>query len=105
MSKATRRGEFSNGNTLTLGTTLFCLLYQYNMRPVVPLEEIRRDYFPQFADEAKLIAKIRAGDINLPLVRLGPGQKAARGVALIDLAAYLDAQISAARQDMQAMTR
>ena len=61
-----------------------------------------RDYFPQFTP-TKFVEKIRAGELKLPLVRLGPGQKAAKGVPLNDLAAYLDNQIDAARKDLEQM--
>lgn len=79
--------------------TAFLLMAQYNGSAVIPIDAVCRDYFHQFTP-TKFVEKIRAGEIKLPLVRLGPGQKAAKGIPLNDLAAYLDAQITAARRDM-----
>lgn len=43
--------------------------------------------------------KVAAGDIDLPLMRVEGSQKAARGVHLNDLAAYLEAQHLKARTE------
>ena len=83
--------------------TTFMLMARHDGLPVLPIDVVCRDYFPQFTP-AKFVEKIRAGELKLPLVRLGPGQKAAKGIPLTDLAAYLENQISAARRDMEAAT-
>lgn len=83
--------------------TKFMLMAQYNGVAVIPVDAICRDYFQQFTP-AKFVEKIRAGELKLPLVRLGPGQKAAKGVPLDDLADYLDARISEARKDMETLS-
>ncbi len=84
--------------------TQFLLMAQYGGLAVIPIDAVCRDYFSQLTP-TKFVEKVRAGEIKLPLVRLGPGQKAAKGVALNDLAAYLDAQITAARHDMKELHR
>lgn len=83
--------------------TRFLLMAQYNGAAVIPIDLVCRDYFQQFTP-TKFVEKIRAGELKLPLVRLGPGQKAAKGVPLDDLADYLDAKIKEARRDMEALT-
>ena len=45
----------------------------------------------------KFIRKVDAGEIDIPLVRIEGSSKCARGVPLIDLAAYIDARASEAR--------
>jgi hypothetical protein len=76
---------------------------QYDGKAVIPIEAVCKDYFSHLTP-TKFVEKIRSGEIKLPLVRLGEGQKAAKGVPLNDLAAYLDNRISAARRDLQALT-
>lgn len=87
----------------TLNTT-FLLMAQYNGRAVIPLDRVCADYFSHLTP-TKFVEKVRAGDIKLPLVRLEKSQKAAKGVALNDLAVYLDEQIETARRDMAELTR
>lgn len=83
--------------------TVFLLMAQYDGKAVIPIEAVCKDYFSHLTP-TKFVEKIRSGEIKLPLVRLGEGQKAAKGVPLNDLAAYLDNRISAARRDLQALT-
>lgn len=71
--------------------TAFLLLAQYDGMVIIPLERVCSDYFSHLTPE-KLKMKVAAGDIDLPLVAIEKSQKAARGVHLNDLAAYLDAQ-------------
>jgi len=71
--------------------TAFLLLAQYDGMAIIPLERVCADYFSHLTPE-KLKMKIAAGDIDLPLVAIEKSQKAARGIHLSDLAAYLDAQ-------------
>jgi Pyocin activator protein PrtN len=52
----------------------------------------------------KLVQKISAGEIAIPLVRIESSQKSAKGVHLADLAEYLDARAEAARKEMIALT-
>lgn len=78
--------------------TAFLLMAQYEGMAVIPLETVRRDYFSHLTLD-HLIRKISLGEIDLPLVRIENSQKAAKGVALSDLATYLDARIEAARKE------
>lgn len=82
--------------------TTFLLMAQYNGKAIIPLDAVCRDYFSHLTP-TKFVEKVRAGEIGLPLVRMEKSQKAAKGVALNDLATYLDVQIADARKDMKAM--
>ncbi|CAD5379521.1 Pyocin activator protein PrtN [Pseudomonas sp. OF001] len=73
-----------------MNTTLI-LLAQYNAQAIIPLDKICADYFRHLTPE-KLLRKVMAGEIDLPIVRMEGSQKAARGVHLNDLAQYLDTQ-------------
>jgi Pyocin activator protein PrtN len=82
--------------------TAFLLMDQYRGKAVIPAEEVCRDYLRQYTP-AIFIEKIRCGELKLPLVELGTGQKSTEGVALNDLAEYLDRQIEDAWRNMEAM--
>jgi hypothetical protein len=71
---------------------------QYNGAAVIPLEMVCRDYFRHLTVE-KLLRKILAGEIALPVLRIEKSQKAARGVHLSDLADYLDKKREAALKE------
>ena len=71
--------------------TAFLLMAQYNGAAIVPLEFVCRDYFRHLTVN-KLLRKVLAGQIKLPIVRIEDSQKAAKGVHLTDLADYLDLQ-------------
>lgn len=71
-------------------STIFFLMAQYGM-VIIPLERVCSDYFRHLTPE-KLKMKVATGDIDLILVPIEKSQKAARGVHVNDLAAYLDAQ-------------
>jgi hypothetical protein len=75
--------------------TVFLLMAQYNAA-VIPVELVCRDYFQHLKPE-KFVQKALDGDIDLPVVCMEPSQKTAKGVPLVDFAAYLDRQIAAAR--------
>lgn len=78
--------------------TAFILLAQYDGLAVVPVEIVCRDYFRHLTVE-KFLRKVLAGEITLPVVRMETSQKAAKGVHINDLAAYLDKQADAARKE------
>jgi len=84
--------------------TAFLLMAQYNAKAVIPAEDVRRDFFPHLTLE-KFLRKIGAGEIKLPLVRIEDSQKSARGVALQDLADYLDARRAAALKEFNQFHR
>lgn len=78
--------------------TLYLLLTQYNGRTVIPIDIVCRDFFAHLTVD-KLLRKALRGDIPLPIVRIEQGQKAARGVHLVDLAAYVDRRREAALKE------
>ena len=72
---------------------------QYDAKAIIPIDIVARDYFAHLTP-AMLIRKIGAGEIMLPMVRIeANNQKAAKGVHLQDLAAYLDERAEAARRE------
>lgn len=73
---------------------------QYDGRAVIPVEDVRRDYFHHLSLD-KFIRKAATGEIKLPLVRMEASQKAAKGVHLIDLADYLDKRRAAALKEAE----
>jgi hypothetical protein len=83
--------------------TAFLLMAQYNGAAVIPLEMVCQDYFRHLTVE-KLLRKILAGEIALPVLRIEKSQKAARGVHLSDLADYLDKQREAALKECQQLS-
>lgn len=81
--------------------TLFLLMAQYDGRAVIPIEEVRRDYFDHLQLD-KLLRKIGTGEIKLPLARMDPGsQKTPKGVHLEDLATYIDDRRAAGIKELE----
>jgi hypothetical protein len=68
---------------------------QFGARAVIPIDEVRREYFSHLELD-KLLRKISLGEIGLPLVRIEKSAKSAKGVYVQDLADYIDAQRAAA---------
>jgi len=84
--------------------TAFLLMARYDAAPVIPLDLVCRDFF-QHLTPLKLSQKISAGEIPLPMVRIDPDSlKSAKGVALQDLAAWIDRRIDAGRKECAALT-
>lgn len=83
--------------------TVFLLMAQYDGRAVIPAETVCRDYFPHLTAQ-KFLRKIAAGEIALPLVRAEASQKAAKGVHIADLSAWIDARREAAKRELQGLT-
>ena len=75
--------------------TLFVLMAQYNGQVVIPLDRVCKDYFTHLTTDM-FQRKVMSGQIKLPITRLEPSQKSAKGIHLTDLAAYLDLQRAAA---------
>ncbi|WP_165674715.1 pyocin activator PrtN family protein [Metapseudomonas otitidis] len=71
--------------------TAFLLMAQYGAVAIIPLERVCADYFSHLTPD-KFKRKVADGSIDLPLIRIEGSQKAACGVALTDLAKYLDEQ-------------
>lgn len=78
--------------------TAFLLMAQYNAMAVIPLEVVRKDYFPHLQME-HFQRKLASRDIPLPVVRIEDSQKSARGIALSVLASYIDSRIEAAERE------
>ncbi|MFC0572685.1 pyocin activator PrtN family protein [Paraburkholderia solisilvae] len=84
--------------------TAFLLMAQHGATAVVPFEAVCRDYFAHLAPD-KLLQKIKAGEIRLPIERMERSQKSAKGVHIQDLAHYIDERRVAARKELEAVTR
>jgi len=83
-------------------STLFLLGAQYGGAAIIPLETVRKDYFPHLS-MTKLIWKANRGEFDLPIVYLDRSAKTAKGVALLDLATYLDRQRDAALSEFETL--
>ena len=83
--------------------TLFLLMAQFNGRTVVPIDDVCEQFFSHLTPE-KLLRKALRGDIALPILRIETSQKAARGVHLADLAAYIDKRRAAAQKECSQLT-
>jgi hypothetical protein len=85
--------------------TLFLLMARYNAIPVIPLAQVQQDFFSHLKLD-QLQAKLLRGEIALPVVRLdASSQKSAKGVSLVDLAAFIDACAEQARRELHQMTK
>ncbi len=82
--------------------TAFLLMAQYDGQAVIPLETVRRDYFSHLNMD-HFLRKISGGEIDIPVVRMEASQKSAKGIALSDLATFLDERIEAARKENRQM--
>nr|WP_315406227.1 pyocin activator PrtN family protein [uncultured Pseudomonas sp.] len=78
--------------------TAFVLMAQYNGLAIISLERVCADYFTHLTPLV-FQRKVLAGEIKLPITRLEPSQKSARGIHISDLALYLDQQRDAARKE------
>jgi pyocin activator protein PrtN len=84
--------------------TAFMLMAQYDGLAIIPVEMVCRDYFRHLTVE-KFLRKVLAGEISIPVVRMEGSQKAAKGIHVNDLAAYLDKQADAARKECEQLKR
>lgn len=66
--------------------TAFILMAQYNGRAIIPLDQVCKDYFTHLTTEM-FQRKVLAGQIKIPITRLEPSQKSAKGIHITDLAA------------------
>lgn len=84
--------------------TPFLLMAQYHGAAVIPLADVCRDYFPHLSAE-QFTRKATAGQIAIPVVRIeADNSKAAKGVALMDLAQWIDERTAVARKECQQLT-
>jgi hypothetical protein len=79
--------------------TAFLLMAQYNGKAIIPLDEVRRDFFSHLT-LPKFLRKLSLGDIALPLMRIETSQKCAKGVHLQDLADYIDRRRQVAQREL-----
>lgn len=84
--------------------TAFVLMAQYNGMAIISLERVCADYFTHLTPHV-FQRKVLAGEIKLPITRLEPSQKSARGIHISDLALYLDQQRDAARKECAQLNR
>jgi hypothetical protein len=84
---------------LLIMDTAFLLMAMYSGRPIIPAEDVARDFFGLSTE--KFVRKVSAGDIALPLVRMEASQKCAKGVHIDDLAEYLDRRRAAATKECE----
>ncbi|MEN1793296.1 pyocin activator PrtN family protein, partial [Pseudomonas aeruginosa] len=84
--------------------TLFLLMAQYNGLAIIPLNRVCADYFSHLTVE-QFQRKVLAGQIQIPITRIESSQKAARGIHLADLAAYLDKLREVALKDHERLNR
>lgn len=82
--------------------TAFLLLAQYNGAAVIPVDAVCADYF-QHLTPGQFVRKATEGKIDIPVVMIEGSQKAARGVHLQDLAAYIDKRRAAAQKENDQM--
>jgi hypothetical protein len=80
--------------------TLFLLMAKHNGNPIIPIEEVQKDYFRHLT-LPRLLAKIRDGHLPIPLVNMEPSQKSAKGVHIKHLAEFLDARVEEAERDFK----
>jgi hypothetical protein len=78
--------------------TAFILMAQYNGRAIIPIEQVCKDYFTHLTPEM-FQRKVMAGQIKIPITRLEPSQKSAKGIHIKDLADYLETQRAAALKE------
>jgi Pyocin activator protein PrtN len=84
--------------------TAFLLMAQYNGAAIIPVDRVCSDYFTHLSVD-QFLRKIGAGEIKLPVVRMEASQKAARGVHLADLAAWIDQRRATAEKECQQLQR
>lgn len=85
-------------------STAFMLMMQYGGKPIIPLDDVCRDYFSHLTPP-KFLLKVSKGEIKIPIMRIEGSQKCQKGVYLQDLADYLDARREAALKEHRQMCR
>lgn len=69
--------------------TRFLLMARYDAKPIIPLEQVRKDFFAHLSSP-KFQRKLSENAIPLPVILIEPSQKSLKGVHIEDLAKYLD---------------
>lgn len=76
---------------------VLAMMSRYDYLPLLPLEAVLADFFGGMTVKA-FLRKVTEGEIDLPVVSMGSGQKATRAVHVKDLIAYINARRAAARR-------
>lgn len=84
--------------------TAFILMAQYNGRAIIPLDQVCNDYFTHLTTEM-FQRKVLAGQIKIPITRLEPSQKSAKGIHITDMAIYLDQQRDSALKELRQLNK
>ncbi|MCK5932068.1 MAG: pyocin activator PrtN family protein [Fulvimarina manganoxydans] len=84
-------------------TTVTALLAQHGAA-VVPLEAVRESLFAHLSRDV-FKRRLLAGDFPLPVMRADDSQKAALGVHIDDLAAFIDARRAEAQKELAQIMR
>ncbi|RQZ24045.1 Pyocin activator protein PrtN [Burkholderia sp. Bp9017] len=85
--------------------TIFLLIAQFGPRAVIPLDEVRKEYFSHLELQA-FLRKIAHGEIPLPVIRIENSLKSAKGISMLDLAIYIEkCQHEAARERQNSLSR
>ncbi|TIT90358.1 MAG: Pyocin activator protein PrtN [Mesorhizobium sp.] len=78
--------------------TAFLLMAQFNGAAVIPVDQVCASFFQHLTPQ-QFVRKTTEGEIDLPVVRIEQSQKAAKGVHLLDLAAWIDKRREAAKKE------
>jgi hypothetical protein len=81
-------------------STAFLLFVQYGGKAIIPVEDVCCDYFRHLTPE-KFLRKAATGEIAIPIVRSEASQKCQKGIALQDLAEYLDQRRAVALREFR----
>ena len=79
--------------------TRFLLMARYNALPIIPIEQVRLDFFNHLS-LPKFLRKLNEHSIALLVVRFENSQKSNKGVHIEDLAAFLDSKRTAALKEL-----
>ena len=79
--------------------TAFLLMAQFE-KAVIPARDVAKLFD---MTEPTLLRKIGAGEIVLPLIRMGESRECAKGVHVSDLADYIDAKRKMALKEAKAL--
>ncbi len=69
--------------------TRFLLMARYDALPIIPIEQVRLDFFKHLS-LPKFLRKLNERAIPLPVICIEASQKCQKGVHIDDLAAFLD---------------
>ena len=78
---------------------MLAMMSRYDYLPLLPLDAVLADFFGGMSAKV-FLRKVTEGEINLPVVSMGSGQKATRAVHVRDLIAYITARRAEARHYM-----